>query len=808
MNPGGVATSAHKTWRKAIVLCAIVVVAAIAASSAVGAGRGSATDQPLSGAASRAAPDSQLPAGDDPAFAAGLKAAAAEDWDSAIERFEAALAASPKAPAVLCNLGLAHAGAGHELAAVAWLRAYLAAAPFAPNAAEVRKRIDRLEDAVEGEAEKILDQAIGGADKLVQLYGPDGGYYPKAAGGHPGYHPPVTFVNGQPIGEVPGSLSYGSDLFSVLKAVARSGNIENAVRLCAIWRPIRRQGEPAFQSLAELWVECGCSKAEAGEFDEAGAAFIHPIGDGRRPAWLESGAVLAAVEIPFRSALELGDWRVAESYLKFFRETGFSVGNHEGALSKARESSFAAIESDPRMVREDLVDEWIQLATEFSADAVTLDLAAALRNAGEPPAAMADLPPRLAGLVDGHITIGLNRIRRLARKAELLARNLCAAAKEEIRLKDYLKSLVACACAVALAPEDAHPYYCRAEAEMGLGDRAGAMTDLGKAIEISPGEAGLYSARAWLNEEQGNYDGAVADWHKALEVALAGNYYRELFRNHLARVELKQAAYDAVIADCDKAIALHSADKARMDPAAGWNEDALEKEDGFYWLFAGAYRLRSDAKFARGDWAGAIADRQAVFDILRDSGIARSIGREAGDHFAIAAAHAARGDDEAAIAEYGQAVAGIDDLSNEGDRSGFAILHRHVLLGRLGRADDGFAESVAAWSDGGTLALAGYAWMRTVGSYLIGRLDEDTLFARAAARDSAEAVEQRRRMCTAYYFAGMSRLLAQDTATARTNFKKCVAIGLQHFPEYQLGARELARLPAPTWGERLMGVFR
>jgi tetratricopeptide (TPR) repeat protein len=775
-----------------------VVAAAGAASRADGAGRGSATDPPCSGAASRA---------DDRAFAAGLKAAAAEDWDSAIEHFEAALAASPGAPAVMCNLGLAHAGAGHELAADAWLRAYLAAAPFAPNAGEVRKRIDRLEDAVEGEAEKILDQAISGADKIVQLYGPDGGYYPRASGGHPGYHPPVTFVNGQPFGGVPGSLSYGADLFSVLKAVARSGNIENAVRLCEIWRPTRRQGEPASQSLAELWVESGCSKAEAGQFDEAGAAFIHPVGDGKRPAWLESDSVLTAVEIPFRSAVELGDWRVAESYLKFYRETGYSVGNHEGELSNARDSSSAAIENDPRTVRQDLVDEWIKLATEFSEDEATLDLAAALRKACKPPVAMADLPPQLAGLVDEHITAGLNRIHRLARKAELLARNLCAAAKEEIRLKDYLKPLVACACAVALAPEDAHPYYCRAEAEMGLGDRAGAMADLSKAIEISPEEAGLYSARAWLNEERGNYDGAVADWRKALEVALAGNYYRELFRNHLARVELKQGAYDAVVADCDEAIALHSADKARMEPAGSWNEDAFEKEDDFYRLFVGAYRLRSDARFARGDWAGAMADRQAVSGLFQASGIARSVGREADDHFALAAAQAARGDDEAAIAEYDQAAAGIDDLANEGDRSGFAILHRHVLLEKLGRADDGFAETVAAWSDGGAQALPGYAWMRTVGLYLVGRLDENALFARAAAGESAEETEQRRRMCTACYFAGMSHLLAHDTAAARTNFKKCAAVGQRHFPEYQLGARELAQLPPPTWGERLMGAF-
>ena len=801
MSPRGLATGPIENRLKAVMGCAAAVAIAGVACGAAPFPHPRVAEEILAARGQA-----------DPAFAAGLAAADGGDWDQAIDRFTEALANNREEPAVLCNLGLAHAAAGHELAADAWLRAYLAAAPDAANAGEIRRRIDRLEDAVEGKAGKILDQAVSGTEKLVQLYGPHGSYYPK------GYHPPVAFVNGSPLGGVPGILPYGSDLFFVLRAVARSGNVEGAVRLCETWHPMRDWGDPVAQGpespdatdqvSAELWCAFGQSKAEAGRLGEATAALFHPTGVGRLPAWEESGSMVTVLDPVFHAALELGDWAWADSCVSYFKELGMA-GDREDALSRARDSSREAIENDPRTPRQGIVDEWIELATELSADEGGLDPAAAVREAGGPSAAtLGDFPRRLADVVETHITAGLNRIQRQARKAELLARALCAAAQEEIRAKDYPRALVACGCALALAPEDAHPYYYRAEAERGLGDQEGAMADLTKAIEISPDEAGFHTARAWLNEEKGNYNGAVADLRKGLELAPPGNYYKELLRNRLARVELKQGAYDAVVADCDAAIALHSADKARMQPAELGNGDDVFKEDHFFRLFVSAYRLRSDARFARGEWAGAMADRRrAMVDVFRDSGLMRSAGREAEDHFALAVAQCASGNDEGAIAEFDEAAAAIDDLGNEGDWPGFAILHRHVILDRLGRGDDGFAATVASWSEGGTLALPAYDWLRAVGMFLTGRLGEDALFAQAMAREPADESGQRRRMCTAFYFSGMTHLQAHDVAAARRSFVNCVAVGQRHFPEYGLGARELARLPPPTWSERLNGLF-
>jgi tetratricopeptide (TPR) repeat protein len=78
------------------------------------------------------------------AFERGRQAAKRCDWSTAIREFCEVHKASPWSAPVLLNLGLAHAKAGHEAAAIAWLRAYLARVPYASNSASVRRDIARL----------------------------------------------------------------------------------------------------------------------------------------------------------------------------------------------------------------------------------------------------------------------------------------------------------------------------------------------------------------------------------------------------------------------------------------------------------------------------------------------------------------------------------------------------------------------------------------------------------------------------------------------------------------------------------------
>ena len=85
------------------------------------------------------------------AYERGLIAAEQEAWEVAIQCFTEAQKAAEREPRVLYALGLAHAKAGHKAEGITWLRAYLDAAPQAPNAGAVREEIARLEGAPGGD---------------------------------------------------------------------------------------------------------------------------------------------------------------------------------------------------------------------------------------------------------------------------------------------------------------------------------------------------------------------------------------------------------------------------------------------------------------------------------------------------------------------------------------------------------------------------------------------------------------------------------------------------------------------------------
>ena len=96
----------------------------------------------------------------DEALDEGLAAARQQQWAVAIRHFLKAQNARPTAPEVLFNLGLAESKVpGRALRAMAWLQAYLLAAPNAANAEAVRTEIANLKVRVEGAIEKLVAQA-------------------------------------------------------------------------------------------------------------------------------------------------------------------------------------------------------------------------------------------------------------------------------------------------------------------------------------------------------------------------------------------------------------------------------------------------------------------------------------------------------------------------------------------------------------------------------------------------------------------------------------------------------------------------
>lgn len=102
------------------------------------------------------------------AAAAGKEGQQAE----AIKLLTEARKTAPYAPQVLYGLGRANDDfGGREVAAIAWLHAYLAVAPHAENAAQVRQRIAELDAAAEGhvlEYVRIAREALGTLSKQEQ----------------------------------------------------------------------------------------------------------------------------------------------------------------------------------------------------------------------------------------------------------------------------------------------------------------------------------------------------------------------------------------------------------------------------------------------------------------------------------------------------------------------------------------------------------------------------------------------------------------------------------------------------------------
>lgn len=102
-------------------------------------------------------------------YNAGIEAAGREDWRVAIAYFTAAHQRAHLVPRYMYNLGLAHARAGNEVPAIAWLAAYLVAEPTAPNRAAIWTQIAELEAAAQRKASMLWDRAIAASNEVPAL---------------------------------------------------------------------------------------------------------------------------------------------------------------------------------------------------------------------------------------------------------------------------------------------------------------------------------------------------------------------------------------------------------------------------------------------------------------------------------------------------------------------------------------------------------------------------------------------------------------------------------------------------------------
>lgn len=286
-----------------------------------------------------------------------------------------------------------------------------------------------------------------------------------------------------------------------------------------------------------------------------------------------------------------------------------------------------------------------------------------------------------------------------------------------------------------------------------------------------------FSVSALRKEKDGDIPGAIADYDRA--IALKPDK-EELEIYYGARGNLKIAHEDfaGAIADCDQYIALQpdsaamygirGAAKIRLGDSAGAIADfskviALEPKNATYYHFRGLFRR------IQGDMDGAIADYGKFCELQPESMFGyycRGIVRQGTTDFA------------GALADYDKAIA--LDKAQTVELSAY----REITLRRLQHPTPfgELARAIAQWKDG---------WFKNVGLYLVDALSEQSFLARAGEGDAKEVPVQQ---CSAFYFAGVSRLLAGDRVVAQKYFEQSIATNKTGSIEFTLARGELARL--------------
>jgi len=317
------------------------------------------------------------------------------------------------------------------------------------------------------------------------------------------------------------------------------------------------------------------------------------------------------------------------------------------------------------------------------------------------------------------------------------------AAMKKYEAHDYDGAIADCTKELALDPKNAEAYDTRGSAKFGKLDFDGAIADYTQALTLDPEteRASAYYGRGDAKYQKGDLDGAIADYTQGLALD-PKNAFAYFWRGH---IKAQKRDWDGAIADYTQALTL--------DP----------KHISLYYILG-------DAKFFKGDLDGAMADFT--------QGLALDP-KDANAYNGRGAVKQAKGDFTGAVADYNRAIA-LAIAPNDC----YTLICREQTLRQLGSTPTDFSQTVAGWKDG---------WLKSIGQYMTGSLDEGGLLA-AAAKGDAETVADKQ--CMADYFIGMMRLQSADTAGAREFFQKCLATDKQDFTEYQLAKAELARLDA------------
>ncbi len=694
----------------------------------------------------------------------GAAAADARNWDEAIRCFTSACRQpGPRAEfgIVYLNLGLAHAQAGHDLTAIAWLQAFLATEPDARSRPAVQDQIDRLEKRVHDRAGSLFIHAIAQAREL------------------------------------PREALERNSLWTIADALAEAGYKARADRI------LDELAQAPDLPLAQYRVTCW---KEFFEFQfwrgRAGvlATRIHEI----RPDGFDHDATLHGYierfcyDAEFLSARRLAELiesaSLKDKWLRFLADPADAT-RFPGEANLYRPNPqrymfrlpdrYLDTTVDPTARREAVVDAWCDIAHAQASERVEYDLAAVLTEGAQPgeyrePQGLAAAKgsghgPRRHMFMSPTVPNGtartaayferqLDRMYGLAASIEEEARQFVELGRSRAATGDHVGAIAAYNQALALNPTFSDwAYACRAYSEYHARHYASAIADWTNALALNPQYAQAFESRAVAKTVLSNYRGAIADYDRAiaLQPENATLYYRRAVVAWRHRNDR-----EAAVRDLDRAIELRpDYREAYRERAACHTNDPAAALADFTQLIelapndAAARANRAWLKRDAGDLAGACEDLSAVIDQNLPSDAI--FGGLASLHDDRATCRLALGDFAGALADCERRVALDSDRTSSGRQ--WARLQQHMLLLRSGREDAGFAAEVATWDDD---------WQKKLGQFLAGEMKAGELL--AAAHELGPDFEDAG-LADAQYYIGLTHIVAQNPKAARTLLAKAAA---------------------------------
>jgi tetratricopeptide (TPR) repeat protein len=369
--------------------------------------------------------------------------------------------------------------------------------------------------------------------------------------------------------------------------------------------------------------------------------------------------------------------------------------------------------------------------------------------------------------------------------------------------------------AVDLDPRNVEATYRRAVARQTKGNWSGALADYNTLLTLDPNNADAFSNRGFVKQARGDLDGALADYAEALlrDPKIAVAYY------NIGLIKAQQKDLDGGIDAYNHALDLNpkltrayynrgnaKSAEGNLDGAIADYTQALALDP----QIAMAYFARGFARQSKGDATGALADYSQA--LVLDPKMAAA-------YYNRGQIKVQRGDFEGAISDSSWAIE-LDPKNAEAycDR-GLAEFGKGYLEGA---ATDLRKYCDMAPRDGGSDSARLYLWIvamevnprgtanedlatalendwnsspeeltSKIANFLLGHIRESELIADAASPDVSREPGQ---YCKVWYFAGMKRLVAGDTATALTDLQKSLATDQKNFCEYLFARAQLAAL--------------